>query len=141
MAFMRNKRRTHRALLMMAAVALLPAMGPQPRRIVHNVADGSAPRLMTPLTVRNDNFYDIHVYALRDGVYESLGMVMSFTTSKFEIPERMTAPGADFRLIADPIGGSGAYVSDPLLVSAGDALEMTVRNELNLSSVITQATS
>lgn len=90
------------------------------------------------LTVQNDNFYDVHVYAMRDGVYESMGMVLSFTTARFEIPERFTTAGADFRLLADPIGGSGVYVSDPILIAPGQGLKLTVQNALDLSTVIVQ---
>jgi len=88
------------------------------------------------LTVTNDNVYDVHVYGWREGEYHSLGVVRAFSTEKLEVPEYLTAPGGDFRLIADPIGGFGVYASDPLVVSQGATLVMRVENSLNLSTVV-----
>jgi len=90
----------------------------------------------TPLTVTNDNFYDVHVYGWREGTYHSLGVVRAFSTEKLEVPEYLTAPGGDFRVIADPIGGFGAYASAPLVVGQGASLVMRVENSINLSTVV-----
>lgn len=98
----------------------------------------AAARGPVPLKVTNDNFYDVHVYGWRDGEYHSLGVVRSFSTEKLEVPEYLAAPGGDFRLIADPIGGLGAYASDPIVVREGGTLVMRVENSLNLSTVVIQ---
>jgi hypothetical protein len=38
------------------------------------------------------------------------------------------------RIVADPIGSRAAYVSDNLLIGRGDAVLVTLQNQLSLSS-------
>jgi len=115
-----------RGVTLSAAVVGLAAAAPAPAPMPDPVS----------LTVTNNNFYDMHIYGWRDGVYQSLGVVNSFSTEKVSVPEFLAAPGADFRLIADPIGGSGVYASAPIVVSPGQTVELRIENSIGLSSVV-----
>jgi len=88
-----------------------------------------------PLLVENDNFLDVHIYAVRGGVFHSVGMVQSFTKQEFRLEDAWVGPGDDFRLFADPIGGIGGYLSEPILVDSNQTLLFTVKESLNLSNV------
>ncbi len=89
----------------------------------------------TTVRVVNDNWHDITVYALRAGYRRRLGTVTSFTSRVFTLPQAFLIPSDDLRLIADPIGRRGAYVSEPLLVNRGDVVEWRLRNNLGFSNV------
>ena len=89
----------------------------------------------TTVRVNNDNWHDITVYALRGGYRRRLGTVTSFTSRVFTLPPTFLIPSDDLRLIADPIGRRGAYVSEPLLVNAGDVVEWRLRNQISLSNI------
>ncbi len=89
----------------------------------------------TTVRVINDNWNDITVYAVRAGYHRRLGTVTSFTSRVLTLPPTLLTPSDELRLIADPIGRRGAYVSEPLLVSAGDVVEWRLLNNIRLSNV------
>ena len=89
----------------------------------------------TTVRVINDNWQDITVYAVRAGYRRRLGTVNSFTSRVLTLPPTLLIPSDDLRLIADPIGSRGVYVSEPLVVNAGDVVEWTVRNNIRLSNI------
>ncbi len=89
----------------------------------------------TTVRVINDNWQDITVYAFRAGYRRRLGTVTSFTSRVFTLPPHFLIPSDELRLIADPIGRRGAFVSEPLLVSAGDVVEWRLLNNIRLSNV------
>jgi hypothetical protein len=65
-----------------------------------------------------------------------VGVVRSFTTERMQLPHQATVPGGDVRIAADPIGGTGIYLSPSLVIADGDAVEMVVENVLAQPSVI-----
>ncbi len=89
----------------------------------------------TTVQVNNDNWHDITVYAVRSGYRRRLGTVASFTSRVLTLPRTLLIPNNELRLIADPIGRRGVYVSEPLVVNAGDVVEWRLRNQISLSNI------
>ena len=82
------------------------------------------------LVVENNNYLDIHVYGMRDGYYRSLGMVMGLSKAEFTIPETLMNPGGDFQILADPIGGTLSYQTDPIVISTSKEIDLVIQNSL-----------
>lgn len=88
--------------------------------------------------VHNENTSDMDVYAMSGGQFVRLGTVTAMSSDTLSLPATAVQRGSDLRLLADPIGGFGAYLSDPVLVSTGDVIVMRIGTDLAQSSVITQ---
>lgn len=94
---------------------------------------GTTDRSTITLMVENNNFLEVHVYGMRDGYFRSLGTVTGLSKAKLTIPETLTTPGADFRILADPIGGTLSYLTDPIVMGTGQEVELRIQNDLALS--------
>ena len=90
----------------------------------------------TTVRVVNNNWHDIRVYAVRGGYRRRLGTVTSLTSSVLTLPPTFLIQTNDLRLIADPIGRRGAFVSEPLVVNPGDVVEWRLWNHIELSNII-----
>ena len=123
-----NTRKFRAAFLTLTVAALVA---------VPTAAAHTAPEERSETTVRviNDNWNDITVYAVRNGYRRRLGTVTSFTSRVLTLPPTLLIPSDDLRLIADPIGSRGVYVSEPLVVTAGDVVEWRLRNNIRLSNI------
>ncbi len=64
-----------------------------------------------------------------------MGTVGSFTSRVFTLPPAFLLQSGELRLVADPIGPRGVYVSEPILVNPGDVVEWRVLNNLRLSNI------
>ena len=98
---------------------------------------GKAPRVENPPTLRvqNQNWLDMTVYVLRGGNRFRLGTVGSMNATVFRIPSSYLAAGGDLRLLADPIGSTVEYTSPSVQVQPGDRVELTLQNNLRISSI------
>lgn len=85
------------------------------------------------LVVENNNYLDIHVYGMRDGYYRSMGVVTGLSKSEFTIPEILMNPGGDFQILADPIGGTLSYQTDPIVISTSKEVDLVLQGNLGLS--------
>ena len=85
------------------------------------------------LVVENNNYLDIHVYGMRDGYYRSLGVVTGLSKGEFTIPETLMNPGGDFQILADPIGGTLSYQTDPIVISTSKEVDLVLQGNLGLS--------
>lgn len=85
------------------------------------------------VTVTNNNLADVDVYAIADGGMRlRLGTVTALSSGTFTARPSMFATGT-LRLVASPIGGRGLARTDPLLVSAGQAVTFTIQPDLAAS--------
>lgn len=128
------------ALLAAAVVALVPAAAwartvPQPSPARPDSASARRERLEPLVKIENDNWLDVHVYAVRDGEPFSLGFVTGPGQAEFKMPWMATVPGAQVQILVLPIGGNEDYLSEPLVVNPGDVLQLNVQNILPLSTV------
>lgn len=101
----------------------------------HSREGGEADTGVT-LFVKNYSWSTMHVYVMGSGQTISLGQLSSMNTSTFAVPRSALASGNSIRLIADPIGSTSAYISEPVLVAAGDRVEWTIQNQLSQSSIM-----
>ena len=82
----------------------------------------------TKVRVENDNKLDMTIFVLRGGQRIRLGLVPSYTTRSFTLPDNVVANATSIRLLADPIGGRGNSVSEEFNVFRGQTIEMTIAN-------------
>lgn len=81
------------------------------------------------VVVKNRYRLDVNVYALYMSTRQFLGVVTTNNTSEYAVRGNVAA-GTNFRVLADPIGGGGGYVTDQILVRKGDVVEVTVQDPL-----------
>jgi len=111
------------------------AQGPVPDESgSHSPVQFQAADAAATLIVTNSNWLDVHIYLVQAGNYTSLGVVRSFTTETIQLPNQAMATGSDVRLAADPIGGTGIYLSQPLMIPDNGTVVMNVENALPQSS-------
>lgn len=88
-----------------------------------------APRVQ----VRNDNWNEVTIFAIREGLSVRLGSVVTGGTDTFEVPPSMRQ-GVDVRLLVEPIASRTGYVS-PILYW-GEDMTLTVANVLAQSTLV-----
>ena len=84
------------------------------------------------LSVKNDNFLDMDVYALSSGLATRIGTATGLSTARFAINPALWEAG-DFRVIAAPIGGNGRASTGALSVHSGDQIDFTIGSNLRQS--------
>jgi hypothetical protein len=117
----------------LGAILLTVAVSASAQEAPKKAAD-KTDRNTIKLVVENNNYLDMHVYGMRDGYYRSLGVVTGLSKAELKIPADLTWPGADFQILADPIGGTISYLSDAIVMGTGKELDLTLQNDLALSS-------
>ena len=81
------------------------------------------------VVVKNRYRLDVNVFALYMSTRQFLGVVTTNRTTEYAL-RGSVAVGTNFRVLADPIGGSGTYVTDEILVRKGDVVEVTIQDPL-----------
>ncbi len=101
----------------------------------------------TILYVDNRNFSDQHVYAVTTtGRRRLLGMVDAGSTREFKIPPALFEGGKEFQIKVYPLGMPGRFnyirsegsgiKTPPVFVTAGDRIELSLRSNVNQSTVV-----
>ncbi|MEJ2678598.1 MAG: hypothetical protein P8174_05910 [Gemmatimonadota bacterium] len=85
------------------------------------------------LTVKNQNFADVDVYAFLGDTVERLTTVRSMNTVQVELPGNATIDG-NVQLRVDPIGGLNSFTTDPITVNPGETIHLTVAQSLPMSN-------
>ena len=99
-----------------------------------NEAAGTVvPANVVGLRVQNNNFLDVDVYAVSQGVPTRLGTVTGNSTRDFVVDGSLVTQ--DFRVIATPIGARGQASTGAIIVSPGQTIEFTVGSTLRNSTV------
>lgn len=88
------------------------------------------------VTVENNNWHDVVIYALSGGMRTRLGDVTSMTRRDFEIRPNMVTGGGTIRFVADPIGIRATHTTQELVVEPGTNMRLTVENQITLSHLI-----
>jgi hypothetical protein len=95
-----------------------------------------APDQPVQIVIQNHAYLDMHVYVVDwGGAVQPLGMVLGFTTDTLDLRPPYVGSAQEIQFLADPIGGLGSYVSDPVVVDPGDEVDLQIQNNLNLSSL------
>jgi hypothetical protein len=84
--------------------------------------------------VTNHNWLDARIYLDDGGQLVPFGFVTSQQTVDLVLPARALTSAGPVRIVARPIGSRAAYWSDQLMIGRGDALLVTLQNQLGLSS-------
>jgi hypothetical protein len=85
------------------------------------------------LVVQNQNFYDMDVYVVSEGVATRVGDVTGNSTARFRLDPSFF-PSNELRIVATPVGGNGRAFSGPLTVGPGQTIVFTVAPILRQSS-------
>jgi len=100
-----------------------------------NEAGGEVvPASAVGLDVKHQNFLDVDVFTIVDGLSTRLGTVTGNSSRHFLLDPSIGA--RDFHLIAVPIGGSGRASSGSLAVGAGQTIVFTVGAVLQNSTAV-----
>lgn len=85
------------------------------------------------LVVQNQNFYDMDLYVVSEGLATRVGSVGGNSTATFTLDPSFL-PSSDLRVIATPVGGNGRASSGPLSVGPGQTINFTIAPVLRQSS-------
>ena len=122
--------------LAVVAAAVLLTVAPaaaQQAPAAHDTEEAAPPR-GAHVAVTNHNWLDARLYVDDDGLLLPLGFVMSQQTAEFQLPTRILSSSGAVRIVARPIGSRQSYTSQNLILNHGDLLQVTLQNQLGLSS-------
>ncbi|HEX2207459.1 MAG TPA: hypothetical protein VHG93_07235 [Longimicrobium sp.] len=95
---------------------------------------GKPPGRTAVVQVANNGFADVTVYVVQSGMRQRLGTVTGLSRQRFPLT-RVAHESADVYLLADPVGGARTYLSPPVRVRPGDAVDLRLHATLSMSSV------
>jgi hypothetical protein len=124
-------RRKYFLVGLLAAAATVSGVGACSR--TREAAGEVAPSSAIGLHVKNDNFLDMDVYAVSDGLATRLGTVTGNSSRNFVLDATLAVQ--DFRIVATPIGGNGRASSGSVSVSPGQTIDFTIGSILRNSTV------
>jgi hypothetical protein len=124
----RNARSRHTNI----ALALIVVFAACSRNKGHD--DDFYPRMEPiPIRVRNENFLDMNVAVVSNGVSRRLGLVPGNSAGNFKV-DWAVANGQGIILTATPIGGRGSANSGSLNVAPGQVVEFKIGSVLRQST-------
>jgi hypothetical protein len=85
------------------------------------------------LVVQNQNFYDMDLYVVSEGLATRVGDVTGNSSARFSLDPSFF-PTSEIRIIATPVGGNGRASSGPLTVAPGQTITFTIGSVLRQSS-------
>jgi hypothetical protein len=99
---------------------------------------GQAPGDLAPATsiglkVTNQNYWDMDVYAVSDGLATRIGTVNGNNSRTFTLHSSLAS--RDLRIVATPIGGNGRASTGNVLVSPGQIIDFTIGSTMRNSTV------
>ena len=84
------------------------------------------------LVVQNQNYSDMDVYVVADGLATRLGTVTGNSKEQFRLDPSFF-PTQELRVVATPIGGNGRATTGVLNVSPGQQIDFTIAPVLRQS--------
>jgi hypothetical protein len=96
-----------------------------------------APDPNTPVPVEIESHFmgDVTIYLVRGSLRQRLGMVTALSTAEFTFPWRWLSQSGSSRLMAYPVAGARAQLSDPLILQPGQWIKWTLESSLDRSSM------
>ncbi len=85
------------------------------------------------LQLRNDDFLDLDVFAVTDGMATRLGTVTGNASDTFVLDPSMM--NTDLQIVATPIGGNGRASTGKIIVAPGEIIEFRVGYGLKNNTV------
>ena len=118
--------RNRRALI--GALVLLAACAPATRN-----GAAAAPSQDVYLSVDNQNWLDVSIYALRGTSRTRIGQVTGNGSAQLRIPSTAIVAG-QVRLMADAIGSNERFVTDVISVDPDQRVQLLVAPTMRMSS-------
>ena len=87
------------------------------------------------LSVTDNNFQDVDVFAVMDGVSTRLGSVTGAGGSRMFVLNPSYLATGRLTIVATPIGGGGRASTGTIMVNRGDEVDFTVQPTLSASTV------
>lgn len=113
----------------LAAMLAIPGL----TSCTHNQAAGQlVPANAVTVAVNNQNYYDMDVYVVSDGLPTRLGTVNSNQHETFVLDPSVIA--RDLRIVAAPIGGNGRASTGTIVVAPGQTVEFRIAPLLSNST-------
>jgi hypothetical protein len=88
--------------------------------------NGDERSMRTTISVENQDFYDMTVYAVVNSQRNRLGVAPGNHTTELTIPSYLINGVAQLRFVCDPIGGGRTPVTEEINVNPGDQLVMII---------------
>jgi hypothetical protein len=120
--------RTDRAVLLLLLIALGACRSRGPDTSVQ--PDTNA---MVAVEVESHYQGDVIVYLVQGS--QRLGTVTALSKAEFSFPYRRLQMSSTTRLMAYPLAGAQAYLSEPLLMQPGQWVSWTLESDLDRSSL------
>ncbi len=86
---------------------------------------GPAPSGSVTLRVQNNNYADMDLYVVSEGLATRIGTVNGLGKDTFTLDPSFF-PSGDLRIIGVPIGGNGRASSGALIVAPGQSIDFTI---------------
>jgi hypothetical protein len=93
------------------------------------------PNMAVPVEIENHFMGDVTIYLVRGNLRQRLGMVTALGTATFSFPWRWLSHSGSSRLMAYPVAGARAHLSDPLILQPGQWIKWTLQADLDRSSM------
>jgi hypothetical protein len=90
------------------------------------------------LTLNNRHWLDINVFVQHDGEASRVTTVTASSSQSLILPLWLLGESKIVRIIAEPVGEEGSYVTDQLRVDPGQSVELNVESVLSKSSYSVQ---
>jgi hypothetical protein len=86
------------------------------------------------VTVRNDNWLDVVIYAVRGTARFRIGTVGGSSSQTFRLTSDAMTGSSPLQILADPIGSSRGYMTDPVVLAPGQRLEVQLGSPISIST-------
>ncbi|MGH7632050.1 MAG: hypothetical protein ACREOF_22160 [Gemmatimonadales bacterium] len=84
--------------------------------------------------VQNRSWSDVAIYLMSDGLVQRLGIATAVGTTSLWVSEGLLGHSNDIRLLSAPIGSNASHRTETLLLRPGQLVQLTLENNLGLSS-------
>lgn len=119
----------HYSMATVVVAALLGACAPMAEQTASDTPINSK----TQLVVDNQNWLDMNVYVVREGIGQRLGTVTSMTKATFRVPDAYVIGVSDLQVAARPIGSNEQFVSTNINVFPGSQINLQLQHVLSMS--------
>lgn len=93
-----------------------------------------APLEPVSVVMVNRNWATVNIYAVRDGSWSRLGMVTTNRSERARLPGWALTGAGTVRLKVEAVGSRESFLSEPILVAAGQQITLYVQPALRMTS-------
>ena len=103
---------------------------------IHRSSDqlASAQSAAPKVTVRNDNWLDVVIYAVHGNSRFRVGTVGGSSTQTFRLRGEVANGATPLQILADPISSQSTYLTEPVTLNPGQRLELQIGSTISIST-------